>query len=130
MVNILNTFGERLKCLREQKKKENSQWTQTYVANQLGVARTTYTAYENNTKQPPMETILKIAALFAVTTDFLLGRVTELNLSNMSKMINDPELGLWFKDIKDASPEKREELRRFWEFIMQNEENRKKTDMQ
>ncbi|HGH7175492.1 TPA: helix-turn-helix domain-containing protein [Bacillus wiedmannii] len=120
----MKTFGEQLKCLREEKKKKNSIWTQTYVANKLGVARTTYTAYENNTKQPPMETILKIADLFNVTTDFLLGRVSNSNrieTSILDKTTYDPELGLWFKDIKDASPEKREELKRFWEFINQSE---------
>lgn len=120
MVVPLNTFGQKLKCLREEKKNKNAAWTQTYVANQLGVARTTYTAYENDTKQPPMETILKIANLFSVSTDFLLGRVSEFKQTksiDLDNIINDPELGLWFKDIKDASPEKREELRKFWEFI-------------
>ncbi|WP_434683176.1 helix-turn-helix domain-containing protein [Bacillus sp. PM5] len=120
----MNTFGKKLKCLREEKKKEDSAWTQTYVANKLGVARTTYTAYENDTKQPPMETILKIANLFSVSIDFLLGRVSnqkQTKSSYVDTIITDPELGLWFKDIKEASPEKREELKRFWEFIMQNE---------
>lgn len=98
------------------------------MANQLGVARTTFTAYENNTKQPPIETVLKIANLFSVSTDFLLGRLSDgkqIKSSDINSAITDPELGLWFKDIKDASPEKREELKRFWEFIiMLNEEKR------
>lgn len=129
VVTTLNTFGKKLKCLREEKKKDNVEWTQTYVANQLGVARTTYTAYENDTKQPPMETILKIANLFSVSTDFLLGRVSDYKQTNsfdIDNIINDPELGLWFKGIKEASPEKREELKRFWEFIMQSEKNEKR----
>ncbi|MGE6550835.1 helix-turn-helix domain-containing protein [Bacillus wiedmannii] len=127
----MNTFGEKLKCLREEKKKDNAEWTQTYVANQLGVARTTYTAYENDTKQPPMETILKIANLFSVSTDFLLGRVSDCKQTrsfDIDNLINDPELNIWFKDIKEASPEKREELKRFWEFIMQNEKTRQSRD--
>ncbi len=131
VVIILKTFGEQLKCLREEKKKKESTWTQTYVANKLGVARTTYTAYENNTKQPPMETILKIADLFNVTTDFLLGRESisnRIETSMLNITTHDPELGLWFKDIKDASPEKREELKRFWEFIMQNEKVKQNED--
>ncbi len=131
VVTTLNTFGEKLKFLREEKKKDNAEWTQTYVANQLGVARTTYTAYENDTKQPPMETILKIANLFSVSTDFLLGRVSNCKQTKspeMDTIINDPELGLWFKNIKDASPEKREELKRFWDFIMLNEKNRQSED--
>ncbi|PHC51561.1 helix-turn-helix domain-containing protein [Bacillus toyonensis] len=125
----MNTFGKKLKHLREEKKKENNIWTQTYVANQIGVARTTYTAYENETKQPPMETILRLANLFSVSTDFLLGRVsdcTQNKSSDVNTIMDDPELGLWFKDIKEASPEKQEELKRFWKFIVQNEQNQKK----
>lgn len=125
MVTTLNTFGEKLKYLREEKKKENSGWTQTYVANQLGVARTTYTAYENDTKQPPIDTVLKIANLFSVSTDFLLGKVSDHKQPNsyeIDTIMHDPELGLWFKDIKEASPEKRDELKRFWNFIVQNGE--------
>lgn len=129
VVTPLNTFGKKLKYLREEKKKENNIWTQTYVANQIGVARTTYTAYENETKQPPMETILRLANLFSVSTDFLLGRVSDCTQnisSDINTMMDDPELGLWFKDIKEASPEKQEELKRFWKFIVQNEQNQKK----
>ncbi|MDA2701384.1 helix-turn-helix transcriptional regulator [Bacillus cereus] len=127
----MNTFGKKLKYLREERKKDNVKWTQTYVANQLGVARTTYTAYENDTKQPPMETILKIANLFSVSTDFLLGRVSDCKQTNsfdIDHLMNDSELSLWFKDIKEASPEKRKELKRFWEFIMQHEKTRKNGD--
>ncbi|MED0983013.1 helix-turn-helix transcriptional regulator [Bacillus paramycoides] len=122
----MDTFAQKLKFLREEKKKKSAVWTQTYVANQLGVARTTYTAYENGTKQPPMETILKIANLFSVSTDFLLGNISDFKQtksSDLDAIINDPELGLWFKDIKDASPEKRAELKKFWEFIQLKEKD-------
>lgn len=124
-MTTLNTFGEKLKYLREEKKKENSRWTQTYVANQLGVARTTYTAYENDTKQPPIDTVLKIANLFSVSTDYLLGKVSGYKQpisSEIDTIMDDQELGLWFKDIKEASPEKRDELKRFWNYIVQNGE--------
>ncbi|MBO0962531.1 helix-turn-helix transcriptional regulator [Neobacillus sp. MM2021_6] len=67
-------LGKRLKYLREQMKKENSKFTQGYLANKIGVARSTYTAYENGTKQPPLETVNKLADIFDVTTDYLQGR--------------------------------------------------------
>ncbi|MEH7342713.1 helix-turn-helix transcriptional regulator [Bacillus sp. JJ1532] len=67
-------LGKRLKYLRELKKKENSKFTQGYIAKLIGVARPTYTAYENGTKQPPIETVNKLADLFEVTTDYLQGR--------------------------------------------------------
>ncbi|MGG0889719.1 helix-turn-helix domain-containing protein [Cytobacillus horneckiae] len=70
----MNVLGQRLKSLRDDMKNENSKFTQSFIANLIGVARTTYTAYENGTKQPPMETVNKIADVFGVTTDYLYGR--------------------------------------------------------
>ncbi|WP_276532491.1 helix-turn-helix domain-containing protein [Cytobacillus horneckiae] len=70
----MNVLGQRLKSLRDDMKNENSKFTQGYIASLIGVARTTYTAYENGTKQPPMETVNKIADVFGVTTDYLYGR--------------------------------------------------------
>jgi len=127
---MMKTFGQRLRYLREQKKKQDPKWTQSYVADQLDVARTTYTAYENDTKQPPLDTINKIATLFNTSTDFLHGRTDKLNYEEIDAALKDPKLGLWFKDIKDASPEKQEELRQFWEFIKVKEKNRKPGDEQ
>lgn len=71
---MMNILGKRLRQLREEKKKENSKFTQGYVANLIGVARVTYTSYENGTKQPPIETVNKLADVFDVSTDYLLGR--------------------------------------------------------
>ncbi|WP_141432450.1 helix-turn-helix domain-containing protein [Bacillus sp. 03113] len=75
----MDIFAKRLKFLREKKKKENSKYTQGYLADLIGVARVTYTAYENGTKQPPMETINKIADIFNVSTDYLSGRTDTPN---------------------------------------------------
>ena len=70
-------FGRRLKLIRENKKMKDPKWTQEYVADAIGVARPTYTAYENGSKQPPLETVNKIADLFGVSVDYLLGRIDE-----------------------------------------------------
>ncbi|NUK31013.1 helix-turn-helix transcriptional regulator [Parageobacillus sp. VR-IP] len=75
----MKTFGERLKHLREKKKQENPKWTQEYVADLVGVARTTYTAYERGTKQPQLDTVNKLADLFEVSADYLLGRTDNPN---------------------------------------------------
>lgn len=47
--------------------------SQEQVAEFLGVHRTTYNRYEKGTRDPDLETISKLAVLFEVTTDFLLG---------------------------------------------------------
>lgn len=69
----MDVLAKRLKKCRENIKKSKPEYTQSFVANKIGVARTTYTAYENGTKMPPIDTLSNIAQLFEVTTDYLLG---------------------------------------------------------
>jgi len=61
----------RLKALREQKK-----MTQGEISKRLGMARTTYSGYENGSRDPDPDTIRKIADFHEVTIDYLLGRDT------------------------------------------------------
>lgn len=65
---------DRIKKIRENLKDEDGKWTQQYVATKIGVARVTYTGYENGTKTPPPDILNHLANLFEVTTDYLLGR--------------------------------------------------------
>lgn len=62
---------ERLKLLRQ----ENN-LLQKDVASALGIGRTTYVKYESGVSEPSIEMILKIADIFHVSTDFLLGHDT------------------------------------------------------
>lgn len=81
--------------------------------------------------EPTLLVIEKISKALNKRTDTLLEEIGFIKGEGIEKetdIINDPELGLWFKDIKDASPEKRKELKRFWEFIMQNEMIKQKED--
>lgn len=86
----MHGFGKRLKAERELKKNSDPKWTQEYVANLIGVARPTYTAYENGTKEPPIDTINKIADTFNVSIDYLQGRTDikslRLNLDSDSEI--------------------------------------------
>lgn len=63
------TFAERLKTLR---KKYN--YTQSELADIIGINRATVAGYETGRKQPNFETLIKIADAFNVSTDFLLCR--------------------------------------------------------
>ena len=117
MVN-LDKLAERIKYLRENLKDKDSKWTQKYVADQIGVARVTYTAYENGTKTPPPDIILKIANLFDVTTDYLLGH----EVKDIDSMTDDEideeikeimkEVNVWYKDEPEDKREKLEMLRK------------------
>ena len=69
-----NDFHIILKELRLKLESKNSKWSQEYVANEVGVTKTMYKAYEVGTEQPTLEKLVIIADLFEVTTDYLLGR--------------------------------------------------------
>ena len=62
-------FKERLKELRTKKK-----MLQRDVAKYLDVTVRTYQYYESGELEPSLEKLVKIADLFEVSTDFLLGR--------------------------------------------------------
>ena len=63
-------FGERLTNLRESKG-----WSKTYVAKAIGLSSMqTYANYEYGRREPDFNTVNKLANLFNVSTDYLLGR--------------------------------------------------------
>lgn len=92
----MSVFGKRLKALREKRKINDSKWTQKYVADLIGVARPTYTAYENGTKEPPLDTLNRIADIFEVKLDYLQGRTNDASPSN-------PYYALTDKDERDIA---------------------------
>lgn len=47
--------------------------SQKEVAEKLGVAKSTYSMYESGYREPNLETILKIAGTYGVSTDYLMG---------------------------------------------------------
>lgn len=115
----MDKFHLRLKEEREKRKVMNSKWTQGHIAEKIGVARVTYTAYENGTKQPPLDTINKIADVLEVTTDYLLGRtdnknsvpVNEDKAFFMSRIATEfPDIDLMFKDMESLTAEQMEEV--------------------
>lgn len=66
----MSEFGERLTNLRESKG-----WSKTYVAKAIGLSSMqTYANYEYGRREPDFSTVDKLANLFDVSTDYLLGR--------------------------------------------------------
>ena len=76
-----------LKALREASGESMSE-----VADALNIAKSTYASYEYGKREPNIEMLTKIANLFNVTTDYLLGRepapdpFADLNLDAASEM--------------------------------------------
>lgn len=113
-------FSQRLKSCRERMKNSNSIWTQGYVADKIGVGRSTYTAYENGTKQPPIGTINALADLFEVSSDYLLGREDKPRKSDQEEfesLVNSPEENQFYKEFKESPEERRKALLAAWEYL-------------
>jgi len=62
------TLGERIKKLRNSKK-----MTLSVMAERIGVTISAVAAYENGTRTPSVDVLIKIAKLFNMTIDHLLG---------------------------------------------------------
>lgn len=65
-------FGERIRSLRKEKG-----ITQSELGEQLGIVKSTVSVYETEVYEPNIETLIKMADYFGVTTDYLLGRSDE-----------------------------------------------------
>ena len=61
-------FGDRLLELRR-----SAGLTQKQVADALDIHSVTYLHYEKDQREPPLELLVRMAAFFDVTTDWLLG---------------------------------------------------------
>lgn len=61
-------FGYRLRELRLSK-----QMTQAQVAKRLNLSKTTISGYENNIKTPSIDVLVRLANLYGVTSDYILG---------------------------------------------------------
>ena len=73
MVNI--NMGERLKSLRISRN-----LTQKQVASRIGLAISAVSAYELGTRYPSYDILLKLARLYNVSTDYLIGREVGCNI--------------------------------------------------
>ncbi|TLS38911.1 helix-turn-helix domain-containing protein [Pseudalkalibacillus caeni] len=61
-------YGKRLRELRKSR-----YWTMDYVCSQIGIAKSSYAGYESQTRQPPIDKCLKLASLYMVSVDYILG---------------------------------------------------------
>ena len=76
-------IGDRLRKLRME-----NHLRQDQVARLVGVERSSVSLWEGNLRQPSYTTLVRLANLYGVTTDYLLGRVDDrlLDLSGLTSI--------------------------------------------
>lgn len=72
--------------------------TREDVANHLDITYTSYSKYETAEREPNVEKLIKLANLFDVTVDYLIGR-SEAKTSETTKIIVRRELDKKIDDI-------------------------------
>ncbi len=80
-------IAERIKSLREQQNK-----TQSDLAKQLGITRSSVNAWEMGISVPSTQYIVELAHIFHVSTDYLLGVNTTSTISVAGLSDKDVEL--------------------------------------
>ena len=108
------TLGNRIKFLRKR-----ANFTQSELAEKLNLSFGTISKYEKDEISIPSETLLKIANIFNVSTDFLLGRVDIKNESIPIAASTKDNI-----DLSDVSNEDKEAIMR----IIEIAKNKNKKD--
>lgn len=80
-------MGEKLKSLRIEKK-----LTQKQVADRIGLAISAVSSYESGTRYPSYDVLVKLARIFHVSTDYLLGMTDKRNIDVTGLSDNEIEL--------------------------------------
>lgn len=112
-------LGKRIKELRNKYK-----LTQTELATQVGVTKSTVAAYENDSRQPSYEVLIKMATVFKVSIDSLLLDRTEIMLDAHGLSVEQIDiiniLIAYFRKsnsiedfFTDLSPELREKVKEY-----------------
>lgn len=74
VVELVHTNGGRLCALNVKNIRVRKELTQAEVAGALGVSSVVYSRYETGARQPSIDILVRLADIFGVTVDYLLGR--------------------------------------------------------
>lgn len=107
-------FGKRLRQLRKEKG-----LTQAELAKLLSIGESTVSFYESGKRQPDYETLIRLAEVFNVSVDYLLGR-TEHKAPNTNKPGSSEVIAAHRADdpMNDLPEEAQRILDEFKEYIL------------
>lgn len=99
-------IGQRIRDLRKKKR-----MSQTELAKSAGVSQTTVTAWETGKAEPSSSAVARLADIFNVTTDYLLGRPNKQETKKDDVELSDDDVIMTWRG-KPLSDEDRELIRR------------------
>lgn len=118
-------FAERLKNLR----KSHGIQTQAELAERLGVTQQAVGLWERGKNMPDYEILKKLATMFNVSTDYLLGKddnpnyyIDEETARIANEMKENPGRRVLFDASRKLSPESIKEVQNYIEFLYQKQD--------
>ena len=114
-------IGRKIISLREKRG-----WTQRELANRVNLNVSVMNRIESNDRPIKDSELLNLANVLEVSTDYLLGRTNtpepttkpqQDDEAEFQAFIDDPELGVWYKELPKSSEEELRKLRTIWEMI-------------
>lgn len=104
------SLGSRIKQLRL-----SMGWTQSQLGEKISVTKASVSGYENDTRSPDKEILVKLAKIFNVTTDYLLGNnqtpkwASKDDVIELDKIL-ESDAGMAFGDMTNITKEDREQI--------------------
>ncbi|WP_271751536.1 helix-turn-helix transcriptional regulator [Cohnella sp. JJ-181] len=92
-----------MKLVNLEKERVKRDWTQEHLADLVGVARSTYANWESGKREPDLTTIEKLADIFEVSVDYLLGRDLYATPKNHDSSVNEPAVQFILRAKKELS---------------------------
>jgi|SRR6516162_6147793 transcriptional regulator with XRE-family HTH domain len=106
-------FKERLKAARDLRK-----WSQNDLAGRAGLPPSSIAHFETGSRKPSFDTLRRLANALEVTTDYLLGRVSDPGLAEAG----DP----LFRDVGKLTGQDRELAKDFLKMLAERTEAKRK----
>lgn len=109
----------RIKILREE-----FRFTQQELADKIDGAKSTVAMYENETRKPSMEILIKLSEIFNCSIDYLLGKTDIRNHGKqIDDVLNEAMIGMSKEDYEGLTDTQKKQIRDFAIFVKnQNEE--------
>ena len=114
--------GHRLKELRKKRG-----WTLDQVAQKLEISTTNYHNYEAGRRTPSIQKLNELAELFNVPTDYLLGRVDDVDVKKVEDNLHDylkRKTVVW--NGKELNEKELKLVNDFLEMVLDREEDKNK----
>lgn len=111
----------RIKILREE-----SGYTQQELADKLDGAKSTVAMYENETRKPSMEVLIKLSEIFNCSIDYLLGKTDIRDTGEqIDDILNEAMIGMSKEEYNALTETQKKQIRDFALFVKNQDENNK-----